>query len=1350
MATLQQRPFARDYSGLINQSVLAGCIILICVTAHDFMRRKRRGKNREEPLGSVESWEFGYLYQGRSWAKNPSPPLPRGWPLAWVKEVIMFPESKLGELRGVDATLYCRFIRACFWYSVLHTFTTTAILLPIHLKFSDSSLYSPKSMTRALISALVSTASGRDLLWIHLVLLLWVSVTWILTLIWISKGAFHFRAQAIRAAEERAHRELIEDYAPHPHPQHPFQAMPSLGQEEENKGLRLRTVMVANVPARLRSEKELKEYFEYYMSRPLAKPSIGLTSSTQPGLLNKLISYLINRARKTGVMSHASSEELNSIMEGKAQQGTKPEIERVTVARKMTELASLLDRREEMMRRLETAHIRLARKALSAVQEAMDLRDYGPSRRERAASRLSRLSGFTGRRSDGKPSVETDLERASTTLEDEMVPEDRTELLTRTLGPHVEEFGMRDKHKLLRSARSRLSRAFPNVVRPVEECKRLTEKRPETPVADHPTVWEALFSLPRSTLNAYQPLVHLNALFRGRAVPAIDYYTAKVNLLTSLITEQRSRPPTDFDALSTAFVTFAHPDDARRACRFLAVHPKNPLACLVSMAPDYEDLDWVRVMKQTYRAELMKDWIVDLGVWAFTIVWIIPVSVLVGLVNINNIATVIPGLLNFLNKHEFIQELIQSLLPTVSTSLLVLLIPLLLLLIAKKAHTISTLSALHDRILTRYHKFLVANILVFFCVGVTALESFFTKFKSSTDVLTVIGESFPIAGPFYIGWFIFTAAIHGGIELILFGLPLFTYPSTKRQMTPRKRAVGIRPRTFNYYYWLPNHILIVILTLVFSVLNPLLMPFVVLYFAIETVVIKNQLLHVYAKNYEGNGNLILIRLVRFSLDGLILAQVIFMAFMGVNKKEVHVALTAVMIAVTVLVKIIFTRVCRSKFETADITEAHVVCGIQPPEPPLTELPESQRSSTSKELVRGSSLARFKTWKLPKGFKFTYSAAPQQMGAGGEHKPIPFDEARPSKRLKSWDGTIRNPSWEASVPAPMKSMPDLNFGVPLHSSPQSSPQTFAAQLGRHPLVTAHEKHPAWDDSARLDRPYDNPYYTRPVTNHLWLPRDPVGILNLDDTVNVFRALTSDPSLGQLGEWIEGGIALADLPSSVSVDEMTLPDSEQGPLRTVMSRELSGNEDIDLPPEIAQRVENIHRESDVDYAEDTSGRRSLRRPSLLTRHTSSSNDVRRRSISQTRSKTFDTPLPIGRRTPSFVSACSAAQPASASQHPHLPPRRRSTSAFVAQTGHTIIGVHAHSRVSFAMSHPRARSASGASTPVTTRDVVVGEVIAEEANATESRRRNEKQNEDETEVPSTRSWLTSWMFSRVPWGS
>ena len=44
--------------------------------------------------------------------------------------------------------------------------------------------------------------------------------------------------------------------------------------------------------------------------------------------------------------------------------------------------------------------------------------------------------------------------------------------------------------------------------------------------------------------------------------------------------------------------------------------------------------------------------------------------------------------------------------------------------------------------------------------------------------------------------------------------------------------------------------------------------------------------------------------MRYSIDGLILAQIIFMGFLGINKKEVHVALTAVMVFFTVITKLV--------------------------------------------------------------------------------------------------------------------------------------------------------------------------------------------------------------------------------------------------------------------------------------------------------------------------------------------------------------------------------------------------------------------------------------------------------------
>ena len=72
-------------------------------------------------------------------------------------------------------------------------------------------------------------------------------------------------------------------------------------------------------------------------------------------------------------------------------------------------------------------------------------------------------------------------------------------------------------------------------------------------------------------------------------------------------------------------------------------------------------------------------------------------------------------------------------------------------LIAKKAHTIITLSGLHDRIMTRYHKFLQCNVLIFFCVGVSALQSFLTSFKQDANPIPLISVSFSTAGPFYVG-----------------------------------------------------------------------------------------------------------------------------------------------------------------------------------------------------------------------------------------------------------------------------------------------------------------------------------------------------------------------------------------------------------------------------------------------------------------------------------------------------------------------------------------------------------------------------------------------------------------------
>ena len=273
-------------------------------------------------------------------------------------------------------------------------------------------------------------------------------------------------------------------------------------------------------------------------------------------------------------------------------------VERVTIVRRTSQLATLLERREEVLRVLETAHIRLACKVITAVAGLVKERPEAvlAKRRSIHVRKSTPLLGnikFWKNEKDNDD-VENDAAR------EEREGENRADLLVRTIGPFVREFS-REKHLPPFPRASSCKRPYEQTTK---ESGQDGSDQPNDYQEKHKTIWDALLSLPRSVLDPYQPLIHLNSLFRGKTVPTIDYYTAKLRVLTSLIVEARSLPLSGYDSVSTAFVTFESPKDARRACKYLAVHPDKPLVCTVSMAPLYEDIDWTRIMKLPYNLEV--------------------------------------------------------------------------------------------------------------------------------------------------------------------------------------------------------------------------------------------------------------------------------------------------------------------------------------------------------------------------------------------------------------------------------------------------------------------------------------------------------------------------------------------------------------------------------------------------------------------------------------------------------------------------------------------------------------------------------------------------------------------------
>ncbi|KAH0586243.1 hypothetical protein H2248_007495 [Termitomyces sp. 'cryptogamus'] len=1155
------------------------------------------------------------------------------------------------------------------------------------------------------------------------------------TLLWVCDGAFKLRQVRLELLSKRLADH--DTYHPHPHPQYNFTDIPISERDCPNRGLRLRTVMVSNVPVALRNEKDLKEYFEFYMSRKLVKPSIRIGSTLQPGFFNRSFAFLFNRAKRLPTYMPAipllsrgnqgdSTENQYSDTSASRSAEDVPDIERVVITRKMTSIASLLERREAILYLLETAHIKLAKKTLLSVKEAMDRRHANlpaASGRNRAAeiARKQRAAA------DSDPEGGTEVA--------EVDEEARMDQLIEVLGPFVEEFGLQEsfslRSKRLLNASSRY--AFRKLwSHPSSDDSPQVHSSSDTPCLarphSHKTVWEALHSLPRSSLDAYQPLINLNYIFVGKIVPAIDYYTTKLNMLTSLVTDSRSKAPSDYDPLSTAFVTFSDPADARRACKYLAVHPNNPLVCMVTMAPMYQDLDWIRVMKSPFDVEFVKDWVVNLGVWGFTLFWLFPVSLLVGLVSIQNISLFWPSLKKYLDRHAWEEELIQSFLPTLLVALLALLIPLILLLIAKKAHTFTTLSAMHDIILTRYYKFLIVNVLVFFCVGTAALQSILQSFNPSApppDIIQVVADSFPTAGPFYVGWLIFTTATHGGFELALFGVRFYQYLSTMKFM----RRVATAYLVFHYVKANDTVSFHIFHSQLITALTRIPDADVLLAYDLGHSIFI--LIHVYAKNYENNGKVILIRIVRYSLDGLLLAQAntnlhdsscicltlihqaIFLTYMVVLKKSANVGLAAFLILFTAVVKLVMTRMCRAQFEKDDINEANLVCNVEGDKTRDTQdhSQEDQHDldgSTSMTPTSQPQRLSILTWRLPRWINLSYATV-------RSHRPQ-YRHLNPF-RPQNAEFSLKSTPQDKRV-TPRASQTSMRPSISKSLREQDTYQSFTDVSE---LAVKHAPPISWDDETTEDLPYDNPFYTRTFDNVLWLPRDPFGTLDLDDTVDLRVSLCVDVIVGQLGSWL--GLRETASPVPTYEEPSTgLNKSSIGSLQPI-----DGTENIELPPTIAQRVGS--KDGDLE--------RTLRQKASTHRRKSSG-----ATLASIEAGTVRRP-PVNRGDSLQGDIGDSGRGRSLSILAHFPSYLQSQSHITAQRSlPQISGEALSARTNESTSH-LSNVSHGPPNSITARQAIFSEVLAEERAALVNQIEDEE--EQTQRATSGKSWLTAWMFSR-----
>ncbi|GFH11077.1 RSN1_7TM domain-containing protein, partial [Haematococcus lacustris] len=150
------------------------------------------------------------------------------------------------------------------------------------------------------------------------------------------------------------------------------------------------------------------------------------------------------------------------------------------------------------------------------------------------------------------------------------------------------------------------------------------------------------------------------------------------------------------------------------------------------------------------------------------------------------------------------------------------------------------------------------------------------------SVLTVLGTGAPQVASFFITYVIFNALVVKPIMLLRpWGLLIFCI-RYRLAATPRARCRLWALQEMPFGPLLPNHTIIVLLTLVFACVHPLVTPAGLLYFTVNQLLERYQQVYVWRRSYESGGKLWRQAVLQVMV-GLYMAQITMLGLLGIKR-----------------------------------------------------------------------------------------------------------------------------------------------------------------------------------------------------------------------------------------------------------------------------------------------------------------------------------------------------------------------------------------------------------------------------------------------------------------------------------
>jgi calcium permeable stress-gated cation channel len=329
-----------------------------------------------------------------------------------------------------------------------------------------------------------------------------------------------------------------------------------------------------------------------------------------------------------------------------------------------------------------------------------------------------------------------------------------------------------------------------------------------------------------------------------RKIDAIDYFEEKLRRLDERIEEARKQ---EYTPTPLAFVTM----ESTAACQMAvqAILDPTPGQMIASLAPPAAHVIW----QNTYLSRnnrMLRAWSIMLIIGFLTIFWAVLLIPLAGLLSIEAIDKVLPGVADALKAHPIAQSLVQTGLPTLVFSLLSVAVPYLY-------DWLSNLQGMTSQgdvelsVISKNFFFTFFNLFIVFTIWGSA-ASFYEFWQDLQNILKdtagiayAVAKSLEELAPFYVNLIVLQGFGLFPFRLLEFGsVALYPFYLISAK-TPRDYAELSQAPVFSYGFYLPQTLLIFVVCVIYSVLPSswLIQLFGLVYFLIGGFIYKYQLLY---------------------------------------------------------------------------------------------------------------------------------------------------------------------------------------------------------------------------------------------------------------------------------------------------------------------------------------------------------------------------------------------------------------------------------------------------------------------------------------------------------------------------